>query len=290
MTLPPLLDAMRPRQWSKNVFVLAGIVFAGRLFERAAELRVLACFAVFCAASSAAYVANDVADRARDAQHPVKRLRPLAAGRLTPPSALAASIALALASLAGAALLNGRTLALICAYLLSTTAYSLGLKRVFLVDVMIVAAGFVLRAVAGAACIAAEISPWLLVCSFLLALFLALGKRRAELVLLGQNATDHRVALGSYSLPLVDSWLTALAGASIVSYALYTQSPRTVEHFGTTNLLYTVPFVIYALFRYQHHVVRQDAGGDPGSLLLQDPGLWISLLAWAITAAVVIYR
>src|SRR5438132_1408251 len=162
MTLLPLLEAMRPRQWSKNVFVLAGIVFAGRLFEARAELRVLACFALFCAASSA--------------------------------------------------------------------------------------------------------------------VFLAMGKRRAELVLLGQDATNHRVALGSYSLPLVDSWLTALAGAAIVSYALYTQSQRTVEHFGTTNLLYTVPFVIYALFRYQHHVVRQDAGGDPGSLLLQDPGLWIALL------------
>ena len=290
MTLLPLLEAMRPRQWSKNVFVLAGIVFAGRLFEARAELRVLACFALFCAASSALYLANDVADRASDVHHPLKRTRPIASGRLSPSIAIAASAVLTLVALAGTALLNRATLAVMAAYLASTFAYSLGLKRAFLVDVMIVAAGFVLRAVAGASCIEAEISPWLLVCSFLLALFLALGKRRAELVLLGQNATDHRVALGSYSLPLVDSWLTALAGASIVSYALYTQSPRTVEHFGTTNLLYTVPFVIYALFRYQHHVVRQDAGGDPGSLLLQDPGLWISLLAWAITAAVVIYR
>ena len=290
MTLLPLLEAMRPRQWSKNVFVLAGIVFAGRLFEARAELRVLACFAIFCAASSALYLANDVADRASDVHHPLKRTRPIASGRLSPPIAIAASAVLTLVALAGTALLNRATLAVMAAYLASTFAYSLGLKRAFLLDVMIVAAGFVLRAVAGASCIEAEISPWLLVCSFLLALFLALGKRRAELVLLGQNATDHRVALGSYSLPLVDSWLTALAGASIVSYALYTQSPRTVEHFGTTNLLYTVPFVIYALFRYQHHVVRQDAGGDPGSLLLQDPGLWISLLAWAITAAMVIYR
>jgi len=290
MTLLPLLEAMRPRQWSKNVFVLAGIVFAGRLFEARAELRVLACFALFCAASSALYLANDVADRASDVHHPLKRTRPIASGRLSPSLAIAASAVLTLVALAGTALLNRATLAVTAAYLASTFAYSLGLKRAFLLDVMIVAAGFVLRAVAGASCIEAEISPWLLVCSFLLSLFLALGKRRAELVLLGQNATDHRVALGSYSLPLVDSWLTALAGASIVSYALYTQSPRTVEHFGTTNLLYTVPFVIYALFRYQHHVVRQDAGGDPGSLLLQDPGLWISLLAWAITAAVVIYR
>src|SRR5439155_424042 len=175
----PLLEAMRPRQWSKNVFVLAGIVFAGRLFEGRAELRVLACFALFCAASSAVYLANDVADRASDVHHPLKRQRPVASGRLRPGVALAA-----------------------CALLTAA----------------------------------------------------------------------------------------ALAGAAIVSYALYTQSPRTVEHFGTTNLLYTVPFVIYALFRYQHHVVRQDAGGDPGSLLVQDAGLWLSLLGWAITAAAVIYR
>ncbi|TMA32669.1 MAG: decaprenyl-phosphate phosphoribosyltransferase [Deltaproteobacteria bacterium] len=285
-----LLEAMRPRQWSKNVFVFAGIVFAGRLFEVRAELRVLAVFFVFCAAASSVYLANDIADRASDAHHPVKRLRPIASGRLSPRAAGLASAALAIAALAGAAALNLGTLAITVAYLVSTLAYSFGLKRVFLLDVMIVAAGFVLRAAVGAAVIDAEISPWLLVCSFLLALFLALGKRRAEMVLLGEAASNHRPALGEYSLPLVDSWLTALAGAAIVSYALYTQSPRTVEHFGTTSLLYTVPFVIYALFRYQNHVMRLDAGGDPGSLLVQDRGLWLALLGWAVTAAVVIYR
>jgi 4-hydroxybenzoate polyprenyltransferase len=290
VTLPPILEAMRPRQWSKNVFVLAGIVFAGRLFEARAELRVLACFALFCAASSAVYLVNDVADRAIDSHHPLKRLRPVASGRLAPATAIAAAMVLAAASLVAAALLNGATFAITAGYIVSTVAYSFGLKRVFLLDVMIVAAGFVLRAVAGAACIDAEISPWLLVCSFLLALYLALGKRRAELVLLGQEAATHRLALDRYSLPLVESWLTALAGAAIVSYAIYTQSPRTVEHFGTTNLLYTIPFVIYALFRYQHHVLREDAGGDPGSLLVQDRGLWMALLGWAVTAAAVIYR
>ena len=287
---PALLEAMRPRQWSKNVFVLAGIVFAGRLFERAAELRVLAAFAVFCAAASAVYLANDVADRESDAHHPQKKSRPVASGRLSPAAALAAAVALGAAALAGAAALNRGTLAIVVAYLASTFAYSAGLKRVFLLDVMIVALGFVLRAAAGAACIDAEISPWLLTCSFLLALFLALGKRRAELVLLGAGAPEHRPALGQYSVALLDSWLTALSGAAIVSYALYTQSPRTVEHFGTTSLLYTLPFVIYALFRYQHHVVREDAGGDPGLLLATDRGLWIAILGWAATAAAVIYR
>src|SRR5438876_2701944 len=204
-----LLEAMRPRQWSKNVFVFAGIVFAGRLFEVRAELRVLAVFFVFCAAASSVYLANDVADRASDAHHPVKSLRPVASGRLSPSAALVASALLGIAALAGAALLNLGTLLLTVAYLVSTLAYSFGLKRVFLLDVMIVAGGFVLRAAVGAAAIDAEISPWLLVCSFLLALFLALGKRRAELVLLGDEAASHRPALGHYSLPLADSWLTA---------------------------------------------------------------------------------
>ena len=286
----PLLSAMRPRQWSKNVFVFAGIVFAGRLFDRGAEIRVLACFALFCAASSAVYLANDVADRESDAHHPRKRLRPIPSGRLSPTAATVAAAILAAAALFAARALNRATFALAAAYLLGTGAYTLGLKRVFILDVMIVAAGFVVRAAAGAACIDAEISPWLLVCSFLLALFLALGKRRAELVLLGPEASTHRTALGKYSVPLLDSWLTALAGAAIVSYALYTQSPRTVEHFGTANLVYTVPFVIYGLFRYQHQVLQRDAGGDPGNVLLRDRALWVALAGWAVSAAAVIYR
>ncbi|HYS08127.1 MAG TPA: decaprenyl-phosphate phosphoribosyltransferase [Myxococcales bacterium] len=285
-----LIEAMRPRQWAKNVFVLAGIVFAGQLFDPRAQLRVLACFALFCAASSSVYLVNDVLDRKSDAHHPAKRARAIASGRLSPAVAIAAAAVLAAAALALSARLNPETLAILAAYIASTLAYSLLLKRVLLLDVMIVAAGFVLRAAAGAACIDAQISPWLLVCSFLLALFLALGKRRSELVLLGEGAASHRQSLGGYSVPLLDGWLTALSGATIVSYAIYTQSPRTVEHFRTTNLVYTVPFVVYAMFRYQHHVVRLDGGGDPGSLLVKDRGLWVALLGWAITAAIVIYR
>ena len=290
MELPALIEAMRPRQWIKNVFVLAGIVFAGRLFDLAAIARTVAIFAVFCAAASAVYLANDVADRAQDAHHPTKRLRAIASGRLQPGAALAASAVLTAVALAGAWALGRAALGITFGYLAMTFAYSFRLKHVFLLDVMIVAAGFVLRAAVGAAAIDAEISSWLLCCSFLLALFLALGKRRNELELLGGAANDHRPALFQYSLPLVDSWLTALSGATIVSYALYTQSPRTVEHFGTTGLVYTVPFVVYALFRYQHLLVREGAGGDPGSVLLQDRGMWMALLGWALTAAGIIYR
>ena len=290
MPRSPLFEALRPRQWTKNAFVFAGLLFGGQLFERAAVLRSLLAFAIFCAAASAVYLANDVADRDQDALHPMKRARPIASGRLGTRPAIATAVVAALAAVVGSAALSRPLLWIVLAYLLSSLLYTAGLKRVHVLDVMIVAAGFVLRAAAGAAALPVEISPWLLCCTFLLALYLAIAKRRAELSLLGEEAEQHRPALARYTVPLLDGWLVALTGATIVSYALYTQSPRTVEHFGTTNLLYTVPFVIYALFRYQHHVVRQDAGGDPGSLLVQDAGLWLSLLGWAITAAAVIYR
>jgi 4-hydroxybenzoate polyprenyltransferase len=204
--------------------------------------------------------------------------------------ALAASAALAVAALAASAALSRGLLWIVLGYLATSFAYSAGLKRVFLVDALIVAFGFVLRAAAGAAVLDVEISPWLLCCSFLLALFLALGKRRAELALLGDGAAGHRSTLEQYTVPLVDRWVTALSGATIVSYALYTQSPRTVEHFGTTNLLYTLPFVVYALFRYQQLVTRDGSGGDPGLVLAHSPGILVALLGWAATAALVIYR
>jgi 4-hydroxybenzoate polyprenyltransferase len=285
-----LIEALRPRQWTKNAFVFAGLLFGGQLFERAAVLRSVLAFAVFCAAASAVYLANDVADRGQDALHPVKRARPIASGRLGTRFALGTSVVLALAALMGSAALSRPVLWIVLAYLLSSLLYTAGLKRVHVLDVMVVAAGFVLRAAAGAAALPVEISPWLLCCTFLLALYLAIAKRRAELSLLGAEAEQHRPALARYTVPLLDGWLTALTGATIVSYALYTQSQRTVEHFGTTDLLYTLPFVVYALFRYHELVVRRGAGGDPGNVLARDPGLLVALAGWTVTAAVIVYR
>jgi 4-hydroxybenzoate polyprenyltransferase len=285
-----LVEGLRPAQWAKNVFVFAGLIFGGRLLDVGSVLRELGAFAVFCAAASAVYLVNDAADREQDAQHPEKGARPIASGRLPVSAALAAAAALTGAALGASAALSRDLLWIVLAYLLMSFAYSAGLKRVFLVDVLLVAFGFVLRAAAGAAVLGVEISPWLLCCSFLLALFLALAKRRAELALLGDDAPGHRAALQQYTVAQVDRWLTALVGATIVSYAIYTQSPRTVEHFGTTNLLYTLPFVVYALFRYQHLVARDGSGGDPGILLVRHPGLVVALVGWAATAAFIIYR
>ncbi len=280
---------MRPRQWVKNVFVLAGLVFGGQLFDGASCARASVCFLLFCAASSAVYLVNDVFDCASDVHHPVKRLRPIASGRLPVPAAVAAAAFLAAVAIFGSAALSRETFALLAFYLVSSAAYTSGLKRVFILDVILVSTGFVVRAAAGAAAVRAEISPWLICCTFLLALYLALGKRRNELTLLGESAQRHRKNLGSYSVPLLDSWLTAVSGATVVCYALYTQSQRTVEHFHTTNLLYTVPFVVYALFRYQHLVLRENGGGDPGSSLLRDRGMKIAIAAWAVVAAAIVY-
>ena len=284
-----LLEAMRPKQWIKNVFVLAGLVFAGQLFDGAACARAAAAFVGFCFASSAVYLVNDVFDRANDLHHPIKRLRPIASGRLPVQVAVGAAVLLAAGAIAGSFALSRGTFLIVAIYLASSAGYTWGLKRVFILDVLIVASGFVLRAAAGAAAVGAEISPWLICCTFLLALYLALCKRRNELTLLGESARQHRDNLGRYDVALLDSWLTALSGSTIVCYALYTQSPRTVQNFGTTSLLYTVPFVIYALFRYQHLVLRENAGGDPASSLLRDRGMMTAILGWAAVAAFVVY-
>jgi len=288
-TAPALLEAMRPKQWVKNVFVLAGLVFAGQLFDSTACTRASVCFLLFCSASSAVYLMNDIFDRSNDLHHPIKRLRAIPSGRLPVPAAAAFALLLAAGAIAGSFALSRVTFLIVMIYLASSAGYTSGLKRIFILDVLIVASGFVLRAAAGAAAVGAEISPWLICCTFLLALYLALGKRRHELTLLGESARQHRDNLGSYSVPLLDSWLTALSGATIVCYALYTQSPRTVQNFHTTNLLYTVPFVIYALFRYQHLVLRENGGGDPGSSLVRDRGMVIAILGWAAVAAFIVY-
>jgi 4-hydroxybenzoate polyprenyltransferase len=284
-----LFESMRPKQWLKNVFVLAGVVFGGRLFDALACMRAAVCFLLFCGASSAVYLMNDVCDRSNDVRHPVKRLRPIPSGRLPVPLAAGAAVLLAAGTIAGSFALSHATFTIVLIYVASCAAYTSGLKRVFILDALIVASGFVLRAAAGAAAIGADISSWLICCTFLLALYLVLGKRRNELELLGASAREHRDNLGTYSVPLLDSWLTALSGATIVCYALYTQSSRTVRNFHTTNLLYTVPFVVYALFRYQHLVLHDRAGGDPGTALVRDRGMVIAVVGWALVAAFIVY-
>ncbi len=288
-TVVELLRASRPTQWAKNAVVLAPLVFAGRMFVGHDALLGLVGCALFCAASSGLYLVNDLCDLEEDRRHPQKRDRPLASGRLSPRVASSTAALLVLLSIAIGAAVYWRFGLMLVAYSALTAAYSLGLKSIVILDVFVVAAGFVLRAVAGAVMINVEISDWLLVCTLFLALFLAMCKRRHELVLLGESAHEHRAVLSKYTPYLLDQMIAAVAAGVMLSYTLYTVAPETVAKFATTNMKFTVPWVLIGIFRYLYLVHRKEEGGAPEKVLLTDVPLILTVAAWAITAAVVIY-
>jgi 4-hydroxybenzoate polyprenyltransferase len=283
-----LIRSLRPEQWLKNGFVLAPVVFAGRIDDPVAWQRSLLAATAFCAASSATYLINDVFDRESDRQHPTKKLRPIASGEVTAAMAIVAAALLAMAALAVALWLGGWFPAVLAGYLVMTLLYSAFLKEAVFVDVLVVAMGFVLRVVGGAVAIDVPISRWLLLCTYLLALYLALGKRRAELALLGDEAGNHRVVLGHYSLPLVDQAISVVLGATVLAYTLYTVAPDTVAKVGSEGLMATVPVVMYGLFRYLYLLHRHELGGSPTRALFTDRPLLLCVLLWIVIAAVVI--
>ncbi|OGL00183.1 MAG: phosphoribose diphosphate--decaprenyl-phosphate phosphoribosyltransferase [Candidatus Rokubacteria bacterium RIFCSPHIGHO2_12_FULL_73_22] len=287
-TLAAVLVSLRPRQWVKNLFVLAGLIFAQKLFTPAVWTA-LAAFLVFCALSGAVYLLNDVADRERDRVDPRKRGRPIAAGRLGVGVAVAAAALLIAASLVAAALLAPAFLATAVAYVVLLTAYSAWLKHVVIVDVLVVASGFVLRAVAGAVVIRVEMSGWLLICTILLALFLALGKRRYEYLSLQDDAAAHRPILAEYSPGLLDQMIAVVTASTVTAYALYTMSPETVAKFDTRLLPATLPFVLYGIFRYLYLLYRRQLGGNPSELLLGDRALLLNALGWMLAVLLIIY-
>jgi 4-hydroxybenzoate polyprenyltransferase len=283
-----LIRSLRPEQWLKNGFVLAPLVFSGLLDDSTAWGRSMLAVAAFCAASSAVYLVNDVMDREADRRHPTKSRRPIAAGEISVGTALAAAVILAAAGLAAAFSLGGWFPAVLGGYILLVVLYSAVLKRVVFIDVLVLAAGFVLRVVGGAVAIDVPISRWLLLCAYLLALYLALGKRRSELALLGDVAGSHREVLGHYTLDLVDQTISVVLGATVLAYTLYTVAPDTVAKVGSEGLMATVPIVLYGLFRYLYLLHRHEAGGSPTRVLLTDRPLLFAVLVWLGVAAVVI--
>jgi 4-hydroxybenzoate polyprenyltransferase len=287
-TLSALLRSLRPVQWLKNGFVLAPIVFSGRIGDAEAWLESLFAVAAFCAAASATYLVNDLLDREADRQHPTKRNRPIASGELSAGAAVAAALLLVAVAAAAAFVLGGWFPALLSGYLVLTLLYSALLKELVFVDVLVVAAGFVLRVVGGAIAIDVPVSRWLLLCAYLLALYLALGKRRAELALLGEDAGTHRVVLGHYTLPLVDQAISVVLGATVLAYTLYTVAPETVAKVGSEGLMATVPVVLYGLFRYLYLLHRHELGGSPTRVLLVDRPLLACVVVWLAVAAVVV--
>lgn len=283
-----ILRSLRPEQWLKNGFVLVPLVFSGLLDEPAVWARSAVALAAFCAASSSVYLVNDVLDREADRLHPSKRSRPIAAGELSVGVALGVAVVLAVAALAAASSLGRWFAVVLGAYIVLVVLYSVVIKRVVFVDVLVLAAGFVLRVVGGAVAIDVPMSRWLLLCAYLLALYLALGKRRAELALLGDSAGTHREVLGHYSLALVDQAISVVLGATVLAYTLYTVAPDTVAKVGSEGLMITVPIVLYGLFRYLYLLHRRSAGGSPTRVLLTDRPLLMAVLVWVGVAAVVI--
>ena len=285
-----LLISLRPGQWTKNLLVFAALLFGLRLFDAAAVADATAAFVIFCALSGAVYLVNDIADRDIDRRHPLKARRPLASGALPVPVAIGAAAVLIGGGLASAFVLGARFGWVSAGYLALLVLYSATLKHIVILDVLTIAIGFVLRAVAGAFAIDVEISQWLLVCTILLALFIALAKRRHELVLLADGATGHRPILGEYSAYLLDQMIAVVTASTLVAYIFYTISPETQVKFGTTLLELTIPFPIYGIFRYLYLVHRREGGGSPAELLLTDRPLLACVALWALSVAFIIYR
>ena len=284
-----LLISLRPHQWTKNLIVFAGLLFGQRLLDVDAVARSTGAFAIFCALSSAIYLVNDIIDREADRRHPVKSARPIASGVLTPRAAAYAAAILVIAGLL-ASLALGRMFALVAVgYVALQSLYTGPLKRIVIIDVLTIAFGFVLRAVGGAVAIDVPISHWLLVVTVLLALFLALSKRRHELVLLADGATNHRQILGEYSPYLLDQMISVVTASTLVAYAFYTISPETEAKFNTGLLGLTVPFPLYGIFRYLYLVHRKELGGSPSELLLTDRPLLICVALWALAVMAIIY-
>ncbi len=277
------LVALRPRQWTKNLLLFAGIVFAAKLGDLSRWGEALAAFAAYCAASSASYLVNDVRDAPHDRAHPVKRSRPIARGELSPRLAEAIAALLLFSAFLLVAPLGLASILFLCTFFALQAAYTLSLKHIVLLDVMTIGGLFVVRAAAGAAAVEVRISPWLLLCTALLALFLALAKRRGELVLVGAEATPGRPVLAGYSLALVDQLVTIVAASTVISYCLYTFTAR-----DSKAMMITIPFVVFGVFRYLLLMHRRDLGEEPEEVLLRDFPILLCIAGWAACAAIIL--
>ncbi len=288
MTAGDLAGSLRIRQWTKNVLLFAALVFSKHA-DRTGDLMLAAAgFLLFSLAAGAVYLVNDIIDIERDRRHPVKRDRPLAAGRMSTGFAWTFAAVLLVVSLPAAFVLDCQFGIVLSIYLAMQVLYSTVFKNVVILDVFIVSAGFLLRVIAGGVIIDVEISSWILVCTMLLALFLALSKRRHEITLLDSAAFEHRIILSEYTPYLLDQMIGIVTSSTLVAYTIFTLSETTVEKFGR-GMIYTVPFVLYGIFRYLYLVHRKNAGGRPEETLLTDLPLQFAIVVYGVVSLIVIY-
>jgi 4-hydroxybenzoate polyprenyltransferase len=288
-TLFLLFRNMRPKQWTKNAIIFAPLIFAQKFLDAHLVFVALMAFFIFCGLSGAVYILNDLLDIEQDRKHPLKCRRPLASGQLKPRTALTFLIALLLAAgMCALLLLNWQFALIAAAYVVLQICYSLWLKHVVIIDVFCIASGFLLRVAAGAEAIEVTFSTWLFFCTILLSLFLALSKRRHELVLLEDGAVDHRKILFEYSTGLLDQMISIVTTATLIAYILYTVSAETVAKFGSDKLKYTIPFVLYGIFRYLYLIYQRNEGGSPEKVLLNDRPILVTVLLYGLAVCFVL--
>lgn len=289
MIVIEILKSLRPQQWIKNFFIFAAIIFSQNIFNLPLLLKAVIAFIAFCVLSSSLYILNDLKDLEEDKHHPIKSKRPLASGRLKKSHAILSFVILSSLGFILAVTLNRNFFIIALVYFILQIAYSFRLKHVVILDVFVIAAGFLIRVVAGGLAIEVSLSSWLLICTTLLALFLALGKRRHELVLLEEEASAHRPILEEYNPYFLDQLIAVVTASIVIAYCLYTIDAKTVAKFGTTNLLYTVPFVFYGIFRYLYLIHQKSKGGSPETLILKDKPLLIDIFLWIASAVFILY-
>lgn len=284
-----LIKSLRPLQWSKNAFVFAGLFFSQHLFHLPYLLKAISAFFLFSFVSGATYIINDIKDLEEDKVHPKKRFRPIPSGRLRVSFALSFAVILIIISLIFGYLLNQNFFLVLLLYLILTIAYSFFLKDIVILDLLAIAFGFVLRALAGTVVIEVNLSVWLFICTILLALFLGITKRKAEIALLGDSAINHRSVLSHYSHNFLDQMTSVVTAATVVSYSIYTVAPETVAKFGTNKLIFTIPFVLYGIFRYLYLIYHAEFRENPEWALVKDIPLTIAILLWGLSVVLILY-
>jgi len=284
-----LIVALRPKQWSKNTVVFIALVFSHHLFSPAKLYKTLAAFGIFCLLSGGAYLLNDIADIKNDRSHPEKSKRPIASGSLPINWARGAFVLITITAVALAFITNGQFGLVAVAYLVVQMAYSLLLKHLVIIDIFCIASSFFLRVIAGAFAIDVMVSSWLLVCTFFVSLFIALCKRRHEILLLEDRAVDHRKVLEKYDVLLLDQMISVVTASTVGAYTIYTLSTETVRNVGTANLKYTIPFVLYGIYRYLYLVYCKRQGGSPETILLTDIPMMVNLIGYGVTVIIVLY-
>ena len=289
MILKYVLLSMRPEQWIKNFFVFTALLFSKNLLNPSKDIEAIIGFVIFCMVTGCAYMVNDLVDLEKDKLHPVKSRRPLASGKLKKETAAKIIVLVCLASLFFAFYMNILFGFIVLAYFLLNIGYSIYLKNIVIIDVVSIAAGFVLRVLGGAVIISVVASQWLILCTILLSLFLGFSKRRHELILLEDSATSHRRVLEHYSPYFLDQMIAVVTASTLICYALYTMSRDTVEKLGTSKLIYTIPFVLYGIFRYLYLVHQKEEGGSPTEIMFTDKPMIINLCLWVISSVVFIY-